>query len=170
VLRLMSSEKRLPRLLILCTGNSARSQMAEALISAKAHGRFAVFSAGSHPAAQVHPQAVEALRLAGIPWAGHAPKHFDDLERGAWDYVITVCDNANESCPVVPGEAVRAHWGMPDPAAATGTDAQKLVTFIQSRDELSLRIDRMLALPLETLDYGTARDSLNAIGLAGAQY
>jgi arsenate reductase len=144
--------------------------MAEALLAVKARGRFEIFSAGSHPAAQVHPLAVNALRLAGIPWTGHLPKRIDQLEPGVWDYVITVCDHANESCPVVAGEAVRAHWGMPDPAEATGAEAQRLVKFIEARDELSLRIDRMLALPLESLDFGTARDALNAIGLTGAAY
>src|SRR5689334_8643056 len=109
------------RLLFLCTGNSARSQMAEAILNHKGQGRWRAESAGSHPAAQVNPLAVATLKEHGVPWRGHAPRGVDGLERERWDFVITVCDNAKESCPVFPGHPARAHWGMPDPGDARGS-------------------------------------------------
>src|SRR5689334_23696878 len=92
------------RVLILCTGNSARSQMAEAILKRKGHGRFIAESAGSEPAARVNPYAIEALREAGINWRGHQPRGLDDIVHGRWDIVITVCDNAREACPIFPGQ------------------------------------------------------------------
>src|SRR4051812_40628203 len=99
------------RVLILCTGNSARSQMAEAVLNAKGRGRFIAESAGSKPAGRVNPFAVEALREAGIDWRGRQPRGVDGLEKEAWDIVITVCDRAKEACPYFPGQPVLAHWG-----------------------------------------------------------
>jgi protein-tyrosine-phosphatase len=138
------------RVLFLCTGNSARSQIAEALLTRKAHGRFVVKSAGTEPAAAVNPGALEVLRDYGIEWIGH-PKHVDSLRREKWDLVITVCDKAKESCPTMPGEPMFAHWGMPDPAAVEDVDARRRA-FHESIQFLSRRIDLLLALPIESLE------------------
>src|SRR5437773_9016767 len=98
------------RILFLCTGNSARSQMAEALLNWKGKDRFEAYSAGSRPAAQVNPLAIATLREHGIPWAGHAPRGIDGLEHEPWDFVVTVCDRAKEACPIFPGQPILAHW------------------------------------------------------------
>src|SRR4026208_158222 len=108
------------RVLILCTGNSARSQMAEALLNQKGGGRFIAEGAVPQPAERVDPYAVEALREAGIDWRGHRPRGLDDLTHQAWDIVFTVCDRAKEAGPIFPGQPVLAHWGMDDPASVLG--------------------------------------------------
>ena len=135
------------RLLFLCTGNSARSQMAEAILNAKGQGRFEAASAGSRPVARVNPHALETLREFNIPWAGHPPRSIDGLDREQWDFVITVCDRAKEACPIFPGQPVLAHWGMPDPAAVEGDDATRRAAFRDAFLDLSRRIDLLLALP-----------------------
>lgn len=150
------TESRSLRVLFLCTGNSARSQMAEAIMNAKGKGRFRAESAGSRPAARVNPFAIETLRDFQIPWTGHPPRGMDGLERERWDLVITVCDNAKESCPIFPGQPVVAHWGMPDPADVEGfRDAFVL---------LSRRIDLLLALPFEKLERLALEARVRAIG------
>jgi arsenate reductase len=133
------------RVLFLCTGNSARSQMAEALMNARSRGRFVAESAGSHPAARVNPFAIRALHEIGIEWSGHAPRGIDSLVGRHWDFVITVCDRAKESCPVLPGSPTSLHWGMEDPADAEGTDGDKSRAFAAARDLLASRIDELLA-------------------------
>ena len=140
------------RVLILCTGNSARSQIAEALFTTKGRGRFEAASAGSRPAARVNPLAVAVLAEAGIAWKGHAPRGTDGLEREHWDFVITVCDRARESCPYFPGHPVLAHWGMPDPAEVEGSDEAKLAAFRDTLVTLGRRIDLLMALPVEKLE------------------
>ena len=125
------------RVLFVCTGNSARSQMAEALVNYKGKGRVHAESAGSRPASAVNPLALETLRLFGVPWSGRAPRSVDGLEQRPWDYVITVCDRAKESCPIFPGRPAQAHWSLPDPHDAADFRA----TFL----ELSRRIDLLLA-------------------------
>jgi arsenate reductase len=146
-------------------GNSARSQIAEAILNWKGHGRFLAASAGSRPAAKVNPYAIEALRDAGIHWAGHAPRSVDGLEREAWDFVITVCDRAKESCPIFPGHPVLAHWGMPDPAEVGGDDAAKRAAFREAFVLLSRRIDLLLALPVEQLERLAVETRVRAIGV-----
>jgi len=135
------------RLLFLCTGNSARSQMAEAILNAKGRGRFEAASAGSQPAIRVNPYAIEMLREFGIRWAGHPPRRVDGLEREHWDFVITVCDHAKEACPIFPGQPVLAHWSIADPAEVDGDDATKQAAFRAAFLELSRRIDHLLAQP-----------------------
>ena len=157
------------RLLFLCTGNSARSQMAEAVMSRKGTGRFDAQSAGSHPAVQVNPLAIAALREAGIEWRGHSPRRVDGLEREPWDFVITVCDKARESCPVFPGQPVVAHWGMPDPAAVVGPEEIQRAAFADALRLISRRIDLMLALPIETLQHLALEARVRAIGQDGAE-
>lgn len=139
------------RVLFLCTGNSARSQMAEVLMNKKAQGRFVAESAGSQPAARVNPFAVQALSDIGIEWSGRTPRGVDGLVDQHWDLVITVCDKAKEACPILPGHPVHAHWGMEDPADVEGSDAEKTRAFTAARVLLARRIDVMLALPVEKL-------------------
>jgi len=152
------------RLLFLCTGNSARSQMAEALLNWKGRGRFHAESAGSRPADRVNLHAIETLRDYDIPWAGHVPRSIDGLEREPWDFVITVCDRAKEACPVFPGQPILAHWGMPDPADVTGDEAAKRQAFEAAFLLLSRRIDLLLALPIEKLERLALDARLRAIG------
>jgi protein-tyrosine-phosphatase len=149
--------------LFLCTGNSARSQMAEALMNQKAAGRFTASSAGSRPAARVNPLAIEALKEVGIDWAGHEPRSIDSFAGERFDFVITVCDNAKEACPILPGHPIHAHWGMEDPAGVTGTDFEKAQAFKATRVVLARRIDLMLALPIEKLERLTLGTRLNEI-------
>ena len=155
------------RVLFLCTGNSARSQIAEALLDWKGKGRFEAHSAGSRPAAQVNPFAIEVLREHGISWAGHAPRSVDGLEREHWDFIVTVCDRAKEACPIFPGQPILAHWGMPDPAEVEGDRATKQAAFRDAFVLLSRRIDLLLALPLEKLEQLGRQARLRAIGAAG---
>ena len=127
------------RVLVLCTGNSARSQIAEALFNHRGGGRFQAESAGSRPAARVHPFAVQVLAEQGIAWEGRTPRSMDGLERQSWDLVITVCDNAKEVCPFFPG-ARMLHWGMPDPADVDGDDERRLDAFRSTYRALERRI------------------------------
>jgi protein-tyrosine-phosphatase len=150
--------------LILCTGNSARSQIAEALLARKGAGRFTVVSAGSKPAPRVNPFAVRVLGEAGIPWEGKVPKGLEGLDQQRWDFVITVCDRAREACPIFPGTPILAHWGMPDPAEVEGGDEEKLRAFRETLVVLSRRIDLLLALPLEKLDRLRKETAVRAIG------
>ncbi len=136
-------------MLFLCTGNSARSQMAEALLNWKGKGRFEAESAGSHPASRVNPLAIETLRQYDVPWSGRGPRGIDGLEREPWDFVITVCDRAKESCPIFPGQPMLAHWGMPDPAEVDVDEVTRRAAFRDAFLLLSRRIDLLLALPLE---------------------
>lgn len=134
------------RILVLCTGNSARSQMAEALLNAKGGGRVHAESAGTRPAARVHPLAIETLREFGVPWSGRPPRAVDGLERERWDYVITVCDRAKETCPVFPGQPALAHWSLPDPTEAQGEAAAR-AAFRETLTEIGRHIDQLFALP-----------------------
>jgi arsenate reductase len=127
------------RVLILCTGNSARSQMAEGLLRHDGGDKFEVFSAGVEPG-RVRPQAIEVMREAGIDISGHRSKSFDEFAGQEFDYVITVCDNANERCPVFTGKAERIHWSFDDPAAAEGVAAARLAVFRRVRDEIRERL------------------------------
>lgn len=138
------------RVLVLCTGNSARSQVAEALLATRGTGRIAAGSAGSHPAARVHPGAVAVLARHGIAWDGKVPKTIDEVAGTEWDLLITVCDHANESCPIFPGTPPRVHWGLPDPAHVEG-EAANAAAFESTYRALDSRVAALLALPLETL-------------------
>ncbi len=132
----MSNQKRV---LILCTGNSARSQMAEGLLRHDGGARFDVESAGVEPS-HVRPQAIEAMKEIGIDISGHRSKSVDEFAGRDFDYVITVCDNANERCPVFSGSTERIHWSFDDPAAAEGDDAAKLTVFRRVRDQIRERL------------------------------
>jgi len=154
------------RILVLCTGNSARSQIAEALFATKGRGRVEAASAGSRPADRVNPFAVEVLAEAGIDWQGRTPRGMDGLEREHWDFVITVCDRAKESCPYFPGQPVLAHWGMPDPAEVEGSDDVKRAAFRDTFVTLGRRIDLFLALPVEKLERLALERRVREIGTA----
>lgn len=133
------------RVLFLCTHNSARSQMAEGLLRAMAGDGFEVFSAGTEET-RVHPLAIEAMREIGIDISGHRSKTLDEFAGRQFDYVVTVCDRANESCPIFPGATERIHWSFDDPSAATGTDAERLRVFGQIRDAIQQRLRTFLTL------------------------
>jgi arsenate reductase len=139
------------RILVLCTGNSARSQIAEALLASLGAGRVEVESAGSRPAARVNPYAVEVLRAHGLAWDGRTPKSIDDVAGQRFDLVITVCDNARDACPYFPGAHAQVHWGLSDPADAT-EPAEARARFAGTYDALLSRVRALLALPLESLE------------------
>ena len=130
------------RVLILCTGNSARSQMAEGLLRHMAGDRFEVESAGVAPSF-VRPEAIEAMREIGIDISTHRSKSVDEFLYQSFDYVITVCDNANQQCPSFPGKAERVHWSIPDPAEVTGDENERLAAFGSARDELRERLKHL---------------------------
>lgn len=133
------------RVLFLCTHNSARSQMAEGLLRNMAGDRFDVFSAGTERT-HVQPLAIDAMREIGIDIIAQTSKTLDAFEGQTFDYVITVCDRANESCPILPGTTERIHWSFEDPTAATGTDEQRLRAFRTVRDALQQRLRIFLTL------------------------
>ena len=138
-------------MLFLCTGNSARSILAEAYLNAAGKGRFVAYSAGSQPAGKVNPFALELLQQHGIPTAGLRSKNWSEFAASAApriELVLTVCDNAaGEVCPVWPGQPISAHWGVPDPAAVSGSDDDKRKAFAAAFSALKARIDRLLAEP-----------------------
>ena len=154
--------------LFLCTGNSARSILAESLLNTLGRGKFRGFSAGSFPKGQVHPMAIEMLERMNLPTTGLRSKSWDEFAMpGAppLDFIVTVCDNAaGEVCPVWPGKPMTAHWGIADPAAVEGTDAEKAFAFRSALKELESRITRLLNLPIASLDGMKLQESLRAIG------
>jgi protein-tyrosine-phosphatase len=158
--------------LFLCTGNSARSIIAEALINWWGRGQFRGFSAGSHPKGEVHPIALELLKRMKLPTAGLRSKSWDEFAApGAvpLDFVFTVCDNAAcEVCPYWPGQPMTAHWGLPDPAAVEGSDTDKWVAFRSTFQALDNRIKIFTSLPLSSLDRVKLQERLDAIGGTGS--
>lgn len=152
------------RVLFLCTGNSARSQIAEALLHRKGRGDFEAGSAGSNPAPQVHPLTLDVLRQHGIDWTGRTPKGMDEVRGQQWDFVVTVCDRAKESCPTFPGQPVYARWGMPAPAAVAESPEAQQRAFQETLVYLSRRLDLFLALPLEKLERAVLEQRVQAIG------
>ncbi len=160
--------ERAYNVLFLCTGNSARSILAEAVLNARSGGRFRAYSAGSHPKGEVHPLALELLEKNGLPTSGLRSKSWDEFAQPgapAMDFVLTVCDDAaGEMCPVWPGQPMTAHWGIPDPAAATGTPEERRRAFRDAFTHLSTRIGFLLALPIERLDRLALRRNLEEIG------
>lgn len=140
------------RILVLCTGNSARSILAEYLLRAKGRGRFEVHSAGAKPTGRVNPFAVRVLRERYTLDASDArSKSWDEFRDVKFDAVITVCDHAKEMCPVWPGTPILAHWGSPDPAAVEGTEEQKLQAFVQVASQIAARADLLCAFPDDKL-------------------
>jgi arsenate reductase len=133
------------RVLILCTGNSARSQMAEGLLRHDGGAAFEVASAGTKPS-HVRPEAIAAMREIGIDISGHRSKSVDEFAGQAFDYVITVCDNAKQSCPVFPGTTKRIHWSFDDPAAVQGSEEERLGAFRRIRDELRMHFQHFVQM------------------------
>jgi protein-tyrosine-phosphatase len=159
--------------LFLCTGNSARSILAETYLNAAAKGRFQAFSAGSHPAGKVNPFALDLLRKNRLPTDGLRSKNWDEFAAAGaptLDFVFTVCDNAaGEVCPIWPGQPITAHWGVADPAAVEGSDEEKRRAFLRAYAELSNRINLFLNLPLQKLDRMALQKKLGEIGKAGQE-
>jgi protein-tyrosine-phosphatase len=162
------TEPRVFNVLFLCTGNSARSIMAECVLNRLGRGKFRAFSAGSHPKGAVHPFALDLLARLNYPTAGLRSKSWDEFAApGApqLDFVFTVCDNAaNEVCPIWPGQPMTAHWGVPDPAAAEGTDAERRLAFTEALRMLTNRIGLFTNLPVASLDRLSLQRRLEEIG------
>lgn len=155
--------------LFLCTGNSARSIMAESVMNQRAHGRVRAYSAGSFPTGKVNPFATELLAEKGCSTAQLRSKSWNEFAQSdapKMDFVITVCDNAaHEVCPIWPGRPATAHWGFVDPAAVTGSDAEKRASFERIFNQITRRIDVFLSLPLEQMDEFALQQELRSIGL-----
>jgi arsenate reductase len=158
--------------LFLCTGNSARSILAEAILNNVAADKFIAYSAGSHPKGEVHPLALDLLRQLNLPTQGLRSKSWDELAvAGApvMDFIFTVCDDAaGEACPAWPGHPMTAHWGMPDPAAAVGTELERHRAFHQTYSALEKRITLFADLPIATLDRLFLQSRLASIGRESA--
>ena len=154
--------------LFLCTGNSARSVLAEAIINRLGQGKFKGYSAGSHPKGEVHPYTLDLLRQLNFDTGFARSKdwlEFTEPDAPKLDFVFTVCDNAaNESCPVWPGQPMTAHWGVPDPAAAQGTEAEKRLAFSEAYRMLNSRISIFPSLPLQSIDRLALKKQLDSIG------
>jgi arsenate reductase (thioredoxin) len=154
--------------LFLCTGNSARSILAEAILNRRGQGTFRAYSAGSQPKGQVNPHTITLLRGLGYDITGFRSKSWSEFAQAgapALDFVFTVCDNAaGEACPVWPGHPMTAHWGIPDPAEARGTDAEIAAAFLDAYRMLMRRIELFVTLPIEKVDQMTVRSGLREIG------
>jgi arsenate reductase (thioredoxin) len=159
---------RLYNVLFLCTGNSARSIMAESILRKEGEGRFVAYSAGSQPKTEVNPLAIDTLEDLGYPTKGLRSKSWDEFavpDAPSMDFVFTVCDNAaGEACPVWPGQPMTAHWGIDDPAAVEGANFEKRAAFRQALRYLKTRISLFLALPIQNLDKMALRSEIAAIG------
>jgi protein-tyrosine-phosphatase len=162
------SETKVRNVLFLCTGNTARSILAEAILNFEGKGRFRAYSAGSFPKGQVNPRALALLKDVGLPAGGLRSKSWNEFaSSGApeMDFVFTVCDDAaNEVCPVWPGQPTTAHWGMPDPAAVTGDERTRERAFRDTFRMLTNRIRLFVALPLDRLDHLRLKHHLHEIG------
>jgi len=161
---------RVFNVLFLCTGNSARSIIAESVLRKDGGGRFRAFSAGSYPKAEVHPTALKVLENFHYPTDGLRTKSWDEFaqpDAPVMDFVFTVCDNAaGEACPIWPGQPMTAHWGIEDPAAATGTELMREMSFINTLSYMKARIAAFAALPLASLDRLSLVTRLREIGQA----
>jgi len=165
--------ERAYNVLFLCTGNSARSILAEAILNREGKGRFKAYSAGSNPAGKVHPYSLDLLALMDHPTENLRSKNWEEFsgpDAPKLDFVFTVCDNAaGETCPVWPGQPITAHWGIPDPAAVTGSEAEKRAAFTEAYRMILNRISLFLALPLESIDKMSLQSRLRDIGAQKAE-
>lgn len=159
---------RIYNVLFLCTGNSARSVLAEAILNKIGAGKFRAYSAGSQPKGRVNPNTLQLLQRLGYDTTEYWSKSWVEFSKPTapdLDFVFTVCDDAaDETCPVWPGQPMTAHWGIPDPAAATGTDAEIAVAFTDAYRMLQRRIEAFAALPIKALDTLTLKNKLRDIG------
>jgi protein-tyrosine-phosphatase len=162
--------ERIFNVLFICTGNSARSILAEALVDHWGKGRFRGFSAGSFPKGQVHPLALQLLQTLGLPTGGLRSKGWDEFaqpEAPAMDFVFTVCDQAaGEVCPIWPGNPVTAHWGLPDPAAIEDSEDERVAAFRRTHRELENRIKLFISLQIDSLDRMALERRAKEIGTA----
>jgi len=160
--------ERIYNVLFLCTGNSARSILAESLLNHLGRGRFRAYSAGSFPKGTVRPMALDLLKELRLPTEGLRSKSWDEFAMPgapALDFILTVCDNAaGEACPIWPGKPVTAHWGIADPAAVEGTEVQKVAAFRKALRELEARIQLFIQLPIASLDQLEIKEKLTQIG------
>ena len=140
------------KVLFLCTKNSARSQMAEAILIHRGSANFIAYSAGSNPAQAIHPFALEVLGNAGFDMSEKNPKPMDEYIGEDFDFIITLCDKMKEECPVFPGKPILGHWGMPDPVEYEGTEEERIRYFEQTMNDIAERINLFLSLPIEKLD------------------
>jgi arsenate reductase len=165
--------ERVFNVLFLCTGNTARSIMAEVLLNAMGKGRFRAYSAGSHPKGRVHPLTLELLTHNRMPTTDLRSKDWAEFARPGsplLDFVFTVCDNAaGEVCPVWPGQPISAHWGIPDPAAAGGSEQERRKAFFTAYNQLSNRLSIFVNLPLANLDRLSLQKKLDEIGRTGSE-
>jgi arsenate reductase len=163
-----AAEAKVFNVLFLCTGNSARSIMAEAILNREGRGHFRGYSAGSHPKGKVHPIALNLLRDLNYDVGGFRSKSWTEFARHdgpQMDFVFTVCDDAGaEACPVWPGQPMTAHWGVPDPAAATGSDAEVHLAFADAYRMINNRISVFVSLPMRSLDRLALQKQLDSIG------
>jgi protein-tyrosine-phosphatase len=159
--------------LFLCTGNSARSIMAEAILNREGRGKFRAFSAGSHPTGKVNPLALNLLRKLNYDVSALRSKSWDEFatpDAPPLDFVFTVCDDAaNEACPIWPGQPMSAHWGVSDPAEVSGGEEEKRRAFFRAYNELSTRINLFMSLPLDKLDRLVLKKKLDEIGKIGRE-
>lgn len=171
-MKVVSTQKPL-NVLFLCTGNSARSQMAEVILNRLGGGKFRAFSAGGKPAGYVHPMALQMLRNAHYDTSNLRSKAWEEFagpDAPQLDFVFTVCDNAaKEVCPIWPGQPMTAHWGVPDPAKAEGTDAERNLAFADSLRMLSNRIGIFVSLPIDKLNKLSLQKKLDEIGKTPAE-
>jgi len=160
--------ERTYNILFICTGNSARSILAEGLLNHLGKGKFRAYSAGSMPKGEVHPIALTALNNLGLGDMGYRSKSWDEFtlpDAPPLDFIITVCDNAaGEACPIWPGQPITAHWGVPDPAAVEGSDTEKLLAFTETARAFRRRIELFLSLPLQSLDSMSLQNKRRDIG------
>jgi len=164
----MTSQISCPiRVLFLCTGNSGRSQLAEALLQKKGGDRFVVASAGTAPSSEIRPEVVKALADRGIDWTDRRPKGLEAVSRQQWDFVITLCDRMKEKCPALPGQPIFAHWGIPDPSEIADP-IRRATAFKDTLSLLAWRIDLMLALRVDAVERLVVEQRLRAIGARSA--
>lgn len=159
---------KIQNVLFICTGNSARSILAEGIMNKLGAGRLRAFSAGSTPRGEVHPLALKTLARLALPHDGYRSKSWDEFAQAdapVLDYVLTVCDKAaNETCPILPGQPMTAHWGVSDPAAFAGTAEQQEECFMSTALTLKRRIELMLSLPIASLSSMSLQGQIQAIG------
>jgi arsenate reductase (thioredoxin) len=161
-------DDKIYNVLFLCTGNSARSIMAEVILNRAGQARFRAFSAGSHPKGRIHPYTIDLLQKLHFDLSGLRSKSWTEFavsDAPRLDFVFTVCDNAaSEACPIWPGQPMTAHWGVPDPAEATGNEAEVRLAFADAFRMLSNRINIFVSLPMRSLDALSLQKQLDAIG------
>jgi arsenate reductase (thioredoxin) len=164
----MTSTDKTYNVLFLCTGNSARSIMAEAMLNTMGKGRFKAYSAGSHPGGTVNPFAIEQIKSTGYSLDNLRSKSWDEFavaDAPKMDFIITVCDNAaGEVCPIWPGQPISAHWGFEDPAAATGTDEEKRAVFSKVAKQIHTRVNLLNSIPIAMLEKTAIKREMDAIG------